>query len=44
MVLAGSSSHGREAETLTEAEVKDGWGELVNVVGGPPLTSEFFGY
>jgi hypothetical protein len=26
--------HGREAESLTEAEVRDGWGELVNMVGG----------
>jgi Chemotaxis phosphatase CheX len=26
--------HGREPEALTEAEVRDGWGELVNMVGG----------
>jgi hypothetical protein len=26
--------HGREAETLTEAEVKDGGEALVNMVGG----------
>ena len=26
--------HGREAESLTETEVSDGWGELVNMIGG----------
>ena len=26
--------HGREAESLTEAEVSDGWGELVDMIGG----------
>jgi hypothetical protein len=26
--------HGREPEALTEAEVRGGWGELVNMVGG----------
>jgi len=26
--------HGREAEELTGAEVRDGWGELLNMVGG----------
>ena len=26
--------HGREPEGLTEAEVRDGWGELANMVGG----------
>jgi hypothetical protein len=26
--------HEREPEALTEAEVRDGWGELVNMVGG----------
>ena len=26
--------HGREPEELTEAEVRDGWGELANMVGG----------
>jgi hypothetical protein len=36
--------HGQEPEALTEAEVQDGWGELVNVVGGnlkalvPPIS------
>jgi Chemotaxis phosphatase CheX len=26
--------HGCQPETLTESEVRDGWGELVNIVGG----------
>jgi hypothetical protein len=26
--------HEREPEVLTEAEVRDGWGELVNMIGG----------
>jgi chemotaxis protein CheX len=36
--------YGREARALTEAEIRDGWGELVNMVGGhikalvPPLS------
>ena len=36
--------HGREPGALTEAEVRDGWGELVNMVGGnlkalvPPIS------
>ena len=25
--------HGREPEALTDAEVRDAWGELVNMVG-----------
>jgi hypothetical protein len=26
--------HEREPEALTEAEVRDGWGELVSMIGG----------
>ena len=40
--------HGQEPEALTEAEVQDGWGELVNIVGGnltalvPPISCPSF--
>jgi hypothetical protein len=26
--------HDRKPEALTQAEVRDGWGELVNMIGG----------
>jgi len=32
-----ATMHEREPDALTEAEVRDGWGELVNMVGGGGL-------